>query len=480
MKRLLISMVFMIPLSIFSQDCDCGSTYKWLKKTIEENDAGFSYVVDKKGQKAYEAHSIEIKKRVDKISDQSKCAIVLKEWLLFFRSGHLSFNEITPKNKTNKKGNKKEIIEKHKDWERLEVANFDNYLQNKKGLGFEGVWQKKGLKIGVKKEGDMYLGFIIEADGVYWRKGQIKFKIDSNHIITYYNNDRSINPFFNKVELIGNNYLQMGFSFFERANPIPNNNPKIKEYITSTSTRKPYFKKIDQQTNLLRIPTFYGAKTKIYIDSVVAANKELILKIPNLIIDIRNNGGGSDRSFREILPFIYTNPIRQLAVEYLSTPLNNKRMLDFINDPKWGFDNEEKKWAKASYDILSKKIGEFVNITDKDVIVTTFDTVHPYPKNVGIIINEYVGSSGEEFLFMTKQSKKVKIFGTSTMGVLDISNMYSVKSPCNNFELGYSLTRSMRIPELIIDDIGFQPDYYLDKSIPKYEWVDFVAKILKD
>ena len=78
------------------------------------------------------------------------------------------------------------------------------------------------------------------------------------------------------------------------------------------------------------------------------------------------------------------------------------------------------------------------------------------------------------------KSKKVKLFGTTTSGVLDISNMYFVKSPCEQFELGYSLSRSMRIPEMTIDNVGIQPDYYIDKSIPKYEWVEFVTKTLKD
>jgi hypothetical protein len=73
-----------------------------------------------------------------------------------------------------------------------------------------------------------------------------------------------------------------------------------------------------------------------------------------------------------------------------------------------------------------------------------------------------------------KQSKKVKLFGTITLGLLDISNIYSVKSPCNEFELYYSLSRSMRIPEMTIDNKGIQPDYYIDKSVPKYKWIDFV------
>ena len=482
MKQLLIILMLIISQFTFSQDCDCESTYNWVKKTIEENDAGFSYIIDIKGKKAYEVHNEVIEKKVKTISDQNVCIEVLKQWLAFFRSGHLSIKKANNENKPSEKPDKNKVVDQFKDWEKLNINinEFKKYLQTKENTNFEGIWETKAYKIGIKKVDTNYLGFIIEADGIYWTEGQIKLKIDSENKIIYYRNDRSIDPFFDKVELIGNNYLQMGFMFLERISPIPENNPKIVEYIKTTRVRKPYFKTIDEQTNLLRIPTFYGAKTKIYIDSIISANRELILKTPNLIIDIRNNGGGSDRSFRDVKPFLYTNPIRQVGIEFLSTPLNNQRMLDFINDPKYGFDEEEKKWAQDSYDKLSKQIGEFVNLDSSDVSITTFDTVYSYPKQIGIIINEYVGSSGEEFLLIAKQSKKVKLFGTATMGMLDISNMYFVKSPCKKFELGYSLSRSMRIPEMPIDNIGFQPDYYLDKSIPKHEWVDFVTKTLKN
>jgi C-terminal processing protease CtpA/Prc len=106
------------------------------------------------------------------------------------------------------------------------------------------------------------------------------------------------------------------------------------------------------------------------------------------------------------------------------------------------------------------------------------DTVYSYPENVGIIINEANGSTAEQFLLEAKQSRKVKLFGVTTFGVLDISNMYFVDSPCKEFQLGYSLSRSMRIPDFTIDEKGIQPDYYLDRTIPPYEWTDFVNKIL--
>ncbi|HVV03736.1 MAG TPA: hypothetical protein VHC96_05900, partial [Puia sp.] len=75
-------------------------------------------------------------------------------------------------------------------------------------------------------------------------------------------------------------------------------------------------------------------------------------------------------------------------------------------------------------------------------------------------------------------SRKVKLFGATTFGELDFSNMYFIPNPCHEFELGYCLTRSMRIPGMAIDGKGIQPDYYLDRSIPRYMWIRFVNDVL--
>jgi C-terminal processing protease CtpA/Prc len=271
----------------------------------------------------------------------------------------------------------------------------------------------------------------------------------------------------------------MGHITLKRVFPEIKSEPKIEKYFKAISAENPYFEEINHETVLLRIPRFWGSE-KSKIDSVINANKKTILKSKNLIVDLRNNGGGSDGSFQELLPILYTNPIRTVGVEMLSTPLNNQRMLDFINKEEYGFDEEGKKWAQKSYDKLSRHIGEFVMLKEYPITETIFDTIHEYPENVGIIINENNGSTTEQFLLAAKQSKKVKLFGTTTAGVLDISNMYFVKSPCEEFELGYSLSKSMRIPEMTIDDKGIQPDYYIDKEIPKYEWIKYVTDILSE
>jgi hypothetical protein len=197
------------------------------------------------------------------------------------------------------------------------------------------------------------------------------------------------------------------------------------------------------------------------------------------LLTIYSSGtGGSDASFYGLMPYLYTNPVRTVGVEYRSTPLNNQRMLDFINKPEYGFDEASKKWAKTSYEKLQAKLGEWVSLNTYPVSVDRQDTVYTYPQNVAIIINKGNGSTDEQFLLAAKQSRKVKLCGTTTHGVLDISNMYFVPSPCGEFEMGYALSRSMRIPDFTIDEIGIQPDYFLDRTLPESQWTKHVSEIL--
>jgi C-terminal processing protease CtpA/Prc len=215
------------------------------------------------------------------------------------------------------------------------------------------------------------------------------------------------------------------------------------------------------------------------------ANKSKLENTENLIIDLRNNSGGSDRSYAEILPYIYTNPFRIVNTIFYSTRLNNQRMLDFYeNYEKYGIPEEDREEYKKTYEMLNENLGQFVflegGLEGKIIRERKLDKILPYPENVGIIINSQNGSTTEQFLLAAKQSKKVKLFGTTTMGVLDFSNMYFVNSPCNEFRLGYALSKSLRIPDMTVDGKGIQPDYYIDKSIPAHKWINFVSETLNE
>lgn len=479
-KLILIVLFFTTSISL-AQNCDCESNFEWVKKTFEENDAGFEYALKQKGNQAYADHNKRFTEKVKSVKNLQECESVLYEWLTFFRSGHIGINLIEQQESSSTEPQNKDS--NFLDWEvySIDIEDFKKYLDNKKTTDFEGVWESKPYKIGIKKEANQYLGFIIESDVETWTKGKVKLKFhfsdDMAHSVFYMRDFSAIES--ELVKMYGKNHLQIGDISLKRLYPQHEDEPKYKEFLKLLNTNDPYIKSLNDKTLYFRIPSFQISE-KQKIDSIITANKEKILSTENLIIDIRNGTGGSDASYREILPFLYTNPIRTVGVEYLSTSLNNQRMLDFINKPEYGFDEEGKKWAKKSYDKLNKALGKFVNLNENIVNLTQYDSIYPYPKNVGIIINHRNGSTDEQFLLAAKQSKKVKLFGTTTYGVLDVSNMYFVSSPCNEFELAYSLSRSMRIPDITIDDKGIQPDYYLDKSIPAYEWTDFVNDILNE
>jgi len=484
MKKIII-LIILIQLSYngFSQTCDCSSNLKWLTETFEKNDAGFQYAIDTKGDNSYVAHNKLYTEKASKISDLNECHTLLNDWTEFFRKGHLYVQLIAQSQNTNEQNgpSEKEIIEKYKNTEQfiLEKQEFDNYINNLgDNPGFEGVWTNfESYSIGIIKDDKNpsreYVGFIINSSSPYWQNNQVKLEIFKSNegklSIKYYMEDHSVfepenYQFYGKNTLIAGSgydlFADLNSALFRRVLPKITTDANIKRYFDFLYANKPSIQKVADNTLLLKIPSF-GYYNKKYIDSLLNSNDNLIKSTENLIIDVRYNGGGADASYEKIMPYLYTNPIRKIGAALLSTELNNKRSVEFINDPEWS--DEDKKQEKVILNKLNKRIGEFVDIDESIITIDTLKEVYTNPKNVAILVNGNCASTTEEFLLEAKQSKKVKLVGTTTEGVLDISNMYYVTSPCEEFELLYSLSKSYRIPAMTIDGKGIQPDYYFDK-----------------
>lgn len=479
MRTFLLTLVFLSGKMVWAQSCDCAATLSWLQSTFSENDAGFAYAMEQKGEKAYATHNVLLTNKAGAASSYEACLPVLEEWLAYFRDGHIGIEWISqpeaeaPQNKESKRA----IKAKFKDWltHPIDREAFEAALAKNEAPGFEGIWRSGVYLIAIQQDGDGYTGSILEADGVYWRADQVKLTIDPKEdSAVYYMKDHSPR-YIAKPQLIGKNYLEIGFIQLERVVPKFDAEPEKALYIRAMDATYPFIEYLDDRTAYLRIPSFNNFY-RPFIDSMVAAEKPKLLQHPNLIIDLRGNGGGSDASYASLSPLLYTHPIHTVGVEFLSTKLNNQRMLDFAENDEYNFTEEEKTWARESYKALSENLGEFVNLNESVYSVETYDTVYTYPSAVAILINEGNGSTTEQFLLEARQSAKVKLYGSTTYGVLDISNMSEHTDPCDNFTLYYSLSRSMRIPGLAIDGKGISPDFYMHRDIPNHGWIEFVRE----
>lgn len=470
MKNTILLIAILFGISANAQDCSCTDHFNWVKKTFEENDAGFRFAVDRKGEAAYQKHNETFAEKVKTITDKDTCLYALYDWLKFFRNGHIDIDMVRD---NNQQVLAQPVVEAKPNWEKYKGTDkqLKKYMAGIKQDSYEGIWKSDPYTLAIVKEGKGYIGFILDGGSTAWQKNQIKLKLnavgDKMGGVYYLRNYSEYK--LDDVKMIGYNTISLGNFTLKRDNPkVPDSN-EIKSYLELINANGPLMQQYSDKTLVLRIPSFNGDSKKA-IDSVINANRDKILKTQNLVVDIRYNGGGSDGSYAEIIPFLYTNPIRVVTTQFLSTPLNNTRMQEYLAEE--GISEEEKSEVNTMIKRLNDNIGGYVGWNDEKVFVQKLDTIYPFPKNVAILINGGNGSTSEQFLLAAKQSSKTKLFGTTTAGVLDISNMHSVTSPCGVI-LRYCLSKSLRIPDMAIDDKGIQPDYYLDDEIPQQHWVQY-------
>ncbi|WP_270087110.1 S41 family peptidase [Sphingobacterium sp. SYP-B4668] len=465
---------------VMAQDrCDCSSELTWVKNTFEKNDAGFGYILNEKGQKAYEDHTALLMHQAKDIRTKNDCKNLIYNWLRFFRKGHIG------------------VIVLNEEKQSVPILKLDsNKIRNHETLGLDerrfqdqiakqhepspiGVWESSPYKVGIVPTDSGYSGVLLDAPGTPWKKDQIKFKLypdGDSFRATLWFRDFSVKENV-PVHFIGNNIIHIeGMSFFLRKSRKFEDKPLVKNYINYLYTHSPYYEQLSVRTGYLRIPSF-AMSNKTAIDSVLRTHHENIINAHNLIIDLRNNGGGSDWAYSSLIPYIYTNPIRTVGVELLSTELNNMAVLELSQDTLYG--EKQRAEFKETYERLNADLGNFVRVREANVTVDSMDSILPNPLRVAILVNEYCASTTEQFLLEAKQSSKVKLYGSSTFGALDFSNMTSAISPSGEFQLWYCRSKSLRIPGMEIDGSGIQPDYYLDPSISQKDWVGFVLDTIE-
>lgn len=474
MKQLLTVLLSLLATTtlVAQQNCECDTALNNLISKIESDYPGLEEKT--KDKVLYNNFKRQLQEET-KTTQQSSCIEVLKKYTSFFRDGHIW---IHPATSINEKGSAAtEFIE----------INIDKFLKKQQAAkpSIEGVWKNQfewtgGVvyEIGITKSGkNEYTGFVISATSDFWKPKEIKFKLFADGKYAFYFFDKTMKT--GNYEIVDNQiiYFKEARGSFVKTSPAPTlSEHDIKKQVGTFNGFA--FKPLTQKTSLLTIPSFDYPFVDI-INNLVADNINLMENSENLIIDIRGNSGGTDNAYQKLLPYIMTNPIRMVGVEYLATQTLIDGLEKYIKTVK---DKEEKQneieMLRRWINLFEKNKGKFVNVSDEPVAVQTVDLAAKSPKNIVILTDKRVGSSAENFVMKTKQSKKVKVLGTVTSGGLDYASARMFDFGCPEYLLQLPTWRSLRLPDFPVDNIGLQPDIYMDRFVE--DWVQYAVDYLEN
>ena len=458
MKSLFITIAFLGIPFLMQAKCNCQEEFSKIKNHLESNYAGFKDKVKTSNINKYKDFTADKEHVAAQAKNKMQCYFVINQWMSYFNDNHLYT------------GLKTEAIEKiqpqklQTDFpiEKLAVSEaLIKKLESAKGI--EGIYTKKGegFSIAVLKNKNPfrdYVAVVIKSSDSKFENGSVLAELKEKSAKEYfllYNSSHmlafaTIKP--KDGELIS--------GFFKNGREIVNKTNYNFEA-----------KLLNESTIYFNIPSF-SWESKPTIDSLFASNKVNLSKSSNLILDLRNNGGGSDDVYYIISPYLYTQPIKGIGVDMYASNDNIKGWELMLQDSNLPSDN------KAEYqkmvDKLKLKLNQNVNIVE-DYIDSSY-TPLLFPKNVVILINEGCASSTEQFLLEAIQSKKVTLMGQNTSGTLDYSNLRESDFCDMPYRLWSPTTRSRRIDiGAGIDGIGIKPNIYLTE---KQDWIEEALNFL--
>jgi len=458
MKSLFITIAFLgIPFLMQAQ-CNCQEEFSKIKNHLESNYAGFKDKVKTSNINKYKDFTADKEHVAAQAKNKMQCYFVINQWMSYFNDNHLYT------------GLKTEAIEKiqpqklQTDFPIEKLAVSEALIKKlERAKGIEGIYTKKGegFSIAVLKNKNSfrdYVAVVIKSTDSKFENGSVLAELK----------EKSANEYF----LLYNSAHMLAFATIKPTNgELISGFVKNGKEIVDNENYNFEAKFLNENTLYFNIPSF-SWEAKPMVDSLFAAQKENLSKSANLIIDLRNNGGGSDDVYGVISPYLYTQPIKGIGVDIWATPDNIKGwelVLEYPDLPA-----ESRQEIQNLIDKMKLQINQNVNIVE-DNIDSSF-TQLLFPKNVVILINERCASTTEQFLLEARQSKKVTLMGQNTQGTLDYSNLRESDFCEMPYKLYTPTTRSRRIDiGEGIDGIGIKPNIYLTY---KQDWIQEALKFL--
>jgi len=442
--------------------CPCNTLFQESVKKVSTIYAGFDDKVTAQIRPQYNELVKQLKKQAANTTGDRRCYEIIKRYTDWFKDSHVGVWFGVQSSASASRRVNLNIVS----------ANL-RFTQD----SLEGMWstadQKQQYAIIKDPSGiNKFIAVIIASADSAWKPGMVK--------VEFYGYDQ-------KKKFYWGMYYQKNFSGVLNGFTLERdrldywfgpswyrNNPRHDRRDVSIENLEPVqFKVLNKDFIYLKLGRFNQENVN-KLDSLIKVNRSIIYQSRNLIIDLRGNPGGNAGSSEEMINLIYTNPIIYPPWQYRSSPeLIEWKRYEIAELVK----NDPYKRLKSQQILLEQLLahpGQLVN--GGDSIIRTEDSVAHYPERIAFLADERSGSSAEFFIFEGKQSKKVKLFGTNTAGVMDYGETQSLNLSCGKYIISVPWGRNGWIERFgfRIDNIGFRPDVQIP-SIGQ-DWVEFVVK----
>mgnify|MGYP001799580550 CR=1 FL=1 len=473
MRQFFIIITICLPQLSFAQsDCTCEQELDFVMGYYERNLAAFGDNVNADNRMEYDAFKAELLKEAQTAHLEADCFRVLTYFVEFFKDNHASIymsnagidedsEEAVSQFLTSELYLGREVYQlKNEDLKQYPLDDIRGIYRISDAYEIAVVPSKTPFRD--------YIGVILNSSSKIWRRGQVKLEIkqvaeNQYQAFSYMRNHslRFSGRYQLKNGILGDTWVKTS---------------KADDQSHATNTDRTFhFKMLNDSTAYLRIPSFSGGRSA-RIDSLYQVADAQIRQTPYLVIDVRDNGGGSDSNASPLLPYIYTNPIKGDRVELLVTEDNLNLWKKWQRE--WKADSLN--YSKQDVAWISREVRRMEKAKPNSWIVRSkggksrAKAVANYPTSVAVIQNQYCASSCETLLFWAKQSEKTILVGENSGGYVGYGENGSVSTPCYNFTLTCPMTRYKE--QRKYEATGIVPDHLLEYD---RDWVEQTLELLR-
>jgi hypothetical protein len=474
--------------SLLAQTCSCAQEFLWVKLYVEKNHPGFNSIIKTPINTAYKAFTDSLWKEIVADNEGRYCLWYLFKYMHYLKDNHSSITA-TGMDVNEESASSLGAFFRSKTWKKTEWVNIDsvkviNTIATTTDE-LEGIYTSEDSMYTVallknKTAQRDYYAVVLSSKTKVWVPGQVKFELkqtgNKQYTCLFYLRNHSLHVeeglhLSGHVFAFNTGQWVKQFPIDSMALPPLSSKEKISNNIIS-------FKVLDSITACLSVRSFSGA----YNSQLDSAYKDIIPKIrkyPHLIIDVRNNGGGSDANYSALLPFIYTDTIVGDVVQLYATSDNinaYEKMRDEYKKDKLKYGEKGYlSWEFPLNRMRTARTDSFVYYTGNSMprkVVLKPDK--RAPKKVAILYNRFCASSCEQLLLDAMFSKKVIRVGEHSGGFIAYGNVMNIKTPCGNT---LNWTTTQKVKSIQYEFVGIKPHFYVPEDEP--DWLDYTRKLLQ-